>query len=117
MGYHVSYVIYVLYPGNLGEQDIAMYHVLRQMRRHMCGGQYLMFVFVQVLYKFLRHNAQAINFWLENCVFPQEAKIFSENLRRTAWHLAETVTGKVRHWCLVPCPYRLQSVVHVNTQK
>lgn len=43
---------------------------------------------VQVLFKFLRHNASFINFWLESCVFEREAKYFPESLRQTAWHLA-----------------------------
>eukprot|EP00892_Ulva_mutabilis_P010317 jgi/Ulvmu1/7658/UM038_0087.1 len=49
----------------------------------------------QVLFKFLRHNTFFINFWLETCVFEREAKYFPQSLRQTAWHLADTATGKV----------------------
>eukprot|EP00892_Ulva_mutabilis_P000029 jgi/Ulvmu1/10026/UM059_0075.1 len=48
-----------------------------------------------VLHKFLRYNTHAIEFWLETCIYPHETKLFPENLRRTAWHMAHTSTGKV----------------------
>eukprot|EP00892_Ulva_mutabilis_P000023 jgi/Ulvmu1/10020/UM059_0069.1 len=50
---------------------------------------------MQVLHKFLRYNTHAIEFWLETCIYPHETKLFPENLRRTAWHMAHTSTGKV----------------------
>lgn len=61
------------------------------MQRKMIYGV----VSVQVLYKFLRHNAIFINFWLEACVYEREAKYFPQSLKQTAWHLADTVSGKV----------------------
>lgn len=51
---------------------------------------------LQVLHKYLQFNACAIDFWLEHCTYRYEAKFFPENLRKTAWHMAETQSGKVR---------------------
>lgn len=49
---------------------------------------------VQVLQKFLQYNRDVIDFWLQRCIYPYETKILAENLRRTAWHMAETTSGR-----------------------
>jgi hypothetical protein len=46
-----------------------------------------------MLYKFLRYNRLAIDFWLATFVFPEETKVFPGNLKATAWHVAD---GTVR---------------------
>lgn len=48
---------------------------------------------VQLLFKFLRFNRLAVDFWLATFVLPDETKQFPENLKATAWHLAD---GTVR---------------------
>ena len=51
---------------------------------------------MQVLHKYMQHNTLVINFWLEHVAIAKHAKVFPENLRKTAWHMAETLTGKAR---------------------
>lgn len=51
---------------------------------------------MQVLHKYMQHNTLVINFWLEHVAIPKHAKVFPENLRKTAWHMTETSTGKAR---------------------
>lgn len=41
----------------------------------------------RLLFPLLRHNMNAIDFWLSNTVYPSEAKIFEEKLMCTTWDL------------------------------
>jgi hypothetical protein len=43
----------------------------------------------ELLYSKYRYSTEAINFWLNNCVFPVDLGQFPENISASAWHLAE----------------------------
>jgi hypothetical protein len=66
---------------------------------------------LQILHKFLMFNVVLINFWLESIILPAWTKQFPQNLRRTAWHMASSPSGKVHAAlsgiCNAPAPLML----------
>lgn len=50
----------------------------------------------KILFPLLRHNMNAIDFWLSNVVYPHEAKIFEKKLMCTSWDLC---SDQLKHCC------------------
>ncbi|KAJ8606838.1 hypothetical protein CTAYLR_009177 [Chrysophaeum taylorii] len=48
-----------------------------------------------VLVKIYRYNMRAINFWLNNCVFPVETKQFPYQIMANAWDLSDNPSNRV----------------------
>jgi len=49
----------------------------------------------KLLHEKFRFNAEMINFWLNNCVFPMETKQFPSRIMCNAWHLAANERGQI----------------------
>jgi hypothetical protein len=57
---------------------------------------------VQILYKFMRYNRLAIDFWLSSIVLPEETKQFPENLKASSWHVAEGTVWSLQQYLCNP---------------
>lgn len=69
---------------------------------------------MQILYKFMKYNRLAIDFWLSSDVLPEETKQFPENLKATSWHVAEGTVWSLRQClCNVFCIFEHVLLVHV----
>ena len=70
---------------------------------------------MQVLHKFLQYNTKTIEFWLESLILPQQTRLFPGNLRKSAWHMVETGSGKARHQAeAAPCTWRVAGGTHAT---
>lgn len=47
------------------------------------------------LHRYMSHNMAAVDFYLAQCVLPQETQQFPHRLACTSWHLAENAKGEV----------------------
>ena len=50
---------------------------------------------LELLHEVFRYNMAAIDFWLNNCVFPTETRQFPQSLIANAFHLADNSKGRI----------------------
>lgn len=48
---------------------------------------------VEVAWRHYRHNREAVNFYLEQCVLPTDTQTYPAKLGSSAWDLAESTGG------------------------